>query len=98
MGVPFSEDGASVIITFIAPEGQNILRVVHPPVKNMCRSKVLSSPINDLPTAAIRIAPIGISMSIEANPFPSPGTIRGIMPVHTIASHVLPMIPGSRNE
>ena len=53
MGVPFSEDGAFVIIAFITPEGQNILRVVHPPVKHMRRSKISSSPINYFPAAAV---------------------------------------------
>ena len=98
MGVPFSEDGAFVVIAFIAPEGQNILRVVHPPVKNMCRGKISSSTINDFPAAAVVVAPIGLPMGIEADPFPGPSTIRGIMSIHTIASHVLSVISGSRNE
>jgi hypothetical protein len=98
MGIPFSENGASVIITFIAPVRQNILWVVHPPVKNMRRSKIPSSSIYDLPAAAIGIAPIGLPMGIEADPFPGPGTIRGSMSVHTITGHVLSVIPGSLNE
>jgi hypothetical protein len=94
VGVPFSEDGASVIIAFIAPVGQNILGMVHPPIKDLCRSKITSSPVDDFPTTTIVITPIFVSMGIEADPFPGSGTVRGSVSTHTIASHVLSVIPG----
>ena len=95
MGIPFSEDSAPVIIAFIAPVGQNILGMVHPPIKDTGWSQITSSTVNDFPAAAMAIAPIGLPMGIETDSFPGSSAVRGSVSTHSITGHVLSVIPGS---